>query len=180
MMNTEVKVSPHPALMMLAMSRIAGHFDNVQEPLQEAVREVLIPRIRANFFGEEAAGDKWAELAPSTRERRPKFARERPKLQVRGKLREEAISEGIWLYDESGGSEGEGRLEVRNFRKAPYAFYHQQPDDVTVPTRYGGELPARPFIAVNDSDIKEIEEIFQRHGIRGVEVNLPRGRRLAF
>lgn len=124
-----------------AIERMAKKYRNFKQPLNESLRMIIIPSIKANFAAE--GRPKWLPLAAATVRRRGSA---HPILDRKGKLRRKASQINIWSVERD--QMYVSGLDVRVF----YAKFHQ-----------GGTfiMPARPFMVFHGMDIRGIERIFK-------------------
>jgi phage gpG-like protein len=146
-------ILPPVYVIQAALSETAQSLRSFREPLQRAVRSVIAPRIYENFDDGGASGS-WAPLALSTIvwKFNNGFARNAlDPLKRSGKLQKKAAQLNNWKYTS----------DTATFDKLPadamYGMYHQfgYTNALT-----GGNVPARPWVEVNDNDIDRIEEMF--------------------
>jgi len=127
-------------------------------PMQRAVDEVVNPRIKENFRSETAAGESsWEPLAEWTAFDRQAMGLggQSPKLRRKNRLYRTATTRrAIWTF-RGQGSDPAAFIDMGALNsRVPYAEYHQ------IGTY---KMPARPYLVINDKDVKEIEEIFADH-----------------
>lgn len=131
---------PRAKVVANDVDRLRRKIRSFREPLNIALRAVIIPSIKLNFAVE--GRPKWAPLAASTVRKRGSA---HPILVRKRKLKRAATQINIWSvsrYD----------LEVTGLdEKVHYAKFHQ-----------GGTqfMPARPFMLYQDQDIENIERVF--------------------
>lgn len=111
-----------------------------REPLQQAVRTVIIPSIRTNFAAE--GRPKWRPLAPATVLDRGASG---PILDRTGRLKKVATQLNIWSY-----TKDQATITGIDSR-VKYATYHQSG------TR---KMPQRAFVLFQEEDIDRIQQIF--------------------
>jgi phage gpG-like protein len=120
-----------------------GSLRNFKEPLNEAVREVVIPSIRKNFDVE--GRPPWEPLSDVAFIMRDYYGFDSgPILDRTGKLRATATSPGIWTI-------GYNEAAVRHF-PLWYGLLQQEGNDY--------DLPSRPFMLLQPEDEAAIEDIF--------------------
>jgi len=141
---------------------VATYYDNLgivvrsfREPLDRAVRRVLIPSIKENF----ASGgrpDSWAPLNEFTQKKRKAkgYGEAGPILKRTGLLEKVASQLNIWTIDRD--SATAKPLATVFGGKAAYGDVHQEGG----PSGTSGWIPARPFLVIQDWDKYEIEFIF--------------------
>lgn len=151
-MRVDVTTIPKLAALAGSLSRFAGEIRSMKDPLEEAVDEVIRPRIRENFSSESAAGIGWAPLSETTiQDRLNRGYDSGPILQRSGALAQAAQQKNIWKFS---GQAGEAFVTELP-QNAWYGIIHDQ--GLLEP-----KVPARPFFAINADDMDEIEEIFGR------------------
>lgn len=134
------------------LDAINRDLSNMRTPLRDSVRQVIIPSIDANF----AAGGRptWQSLSPETIERRIRQGTGTRILQETGKLRTTATQFSRWEI-------GTTEAHISNW-----------PSNVKTRAAVaeGGasgagwsrsvNIPARPFLMIQDRDGDAVEEIF--------------------
>lgn len=145
-----IEFSPPIEKMIDALNEIDRDLSNMRTPLRESVQRVIMPSIDANF----AAGGRppWTPLAESTLARRARQGTGATPLQVTGKLRRAATQFSRWDV-------GTQEARITNW-----------PGDVAVRagvqnfgasnTGQGANIPAREFLAIQESDAIQVDEIF--------------------
>jgi phage gpG-like protein len=152
---------PSANFLQGALNSWSGEMRSFREPLNQSVREVVIPRVRDNFASESEAGNPWVPLAEATpfmpyRVAHGMEGRSDSILKVTGRLQRAVTSVGIWRFDGIG-----GMAFVSEIGSAPYAEVHQQ-GAVNRGLKGGlSNIPARPFLSVNQEDVDRMETIFQ-------------------
>lgn len=118
--------------------------------MEQAIDEVIQPRIKENFRTESAAGEKWANLSDVTiRDRQRRGFTPIKKLHRTGRLEKAATTRrAIWTFKAREAYVDPRKLTAR----VPYAMYMEEGVDIRV--------PARPFLRITEGDAKQIEEIF--------------------
>jgi phage gpG-like protein len=154
-----VSVSPSLHVVSLGLSRYTGRLRSVQPALREAVDTIVRDRIEDNFATESAAGDPWVSLGERAQDerRRGGYGEDGPILQRRGRLKRQALMKGIWTFQ---GQEGFAYVTAGAFRTASYGPLHQT----------GGrgqyrDVPARPFLVINEQDVDDIARIIEEYVI---------------
>lgn len=122
------------------LDRLALNIRSLREPLTRAVKEVIIPSIRANFSAE--GRPSWAPLALDTIRIRGASG---PILNRTGILLRTATQFNIWKIDM------DSAVIVSLDSKVKYAKYHQSGTK---------NMPQREFIKYQEHDEIEIEAIF--------------------
>lgn len=142
-------------MMALYAKALFADIRSYREPMEQAVDEVIRPRIRENFRSESAAGDKWQPLAQNTRQQRQRlgFAPAGPMLRRTDALYKTAQQKNIWTFSRRRAQIDEAALESR----VSYALYHQEG---TL------EMPARPYLVITEEDADKIERIFADYAVR--------------
>lgn len=149
---SHVAIRPSPRQMELYATAIFAGIRSYKEPLEKAWKDVVRPRIESNFRGEQDAnGDKFIQLAESTRKQRRNegFSEAHPILRRTNKLFETALQKNIWTFNTK-----QAHLNVDALTsRVPYAMYLQEGAEAN-------NLPPRPYLSLNEADAERIEEIF--------------------
>jgi phage gpG-like protein len=149
-----IMMMPSASWLQGALNRFAGDLRSTRKPIERAVDEVIRPRIRANFGDESEAGVGWPPLHPNTRlmgYRAMYGAHDNPILDVTGKLKYEAQTKKIWKFQ---GQQSTAVASASAFTRAPYGPLHQSGTQ---------HMPPRPFLAITEDDMNEIEDIFTQY-----------------
>lgn len=125
------------------VSRMGEAFQDLKEPLTDAVNKVILPSIARNF--QVGGRPKWAPLADATLSHPDRSSG--PILVDTGNLREIATSERPWRITKK-----EADMS-KLISMVTYAQYHQ------TGTR---DMPQRMFALFQERDARDIEEIFAR------------------
>jgi len=138
------------------LTRYSGDIRSVRPALEKAVDEVIRPGITLSFSEQrEVPGVKWEKLADSTPlwpYRASRNAGNNPILDVTGKLKRVAQQKNIWTFDGQAGT-----AMVHGLPGAEYGRYHEFGYyNVLV----GRDVPARPFMTIDQDDVEDIEQIF--------------------
>jgi len=142
MLSIDIDIDPSPAIIVGGFYRAAGAFRSFKQPIEEAIKGIVIPSINANF---EAEGiPPWEPLAEVTITRREYPGM--PILQQTGKMKEMVTSIKPWTINNN-----EAYLLASSLGSAYYAGIHEA----------GGPwLPARPWSTIQTADEARIEQIF--------------------
>jgi phage gpG-like protein len=141
-----VTMFPSASALVGQLNWHAGQVRSLREPLERAVREVVIPRVGSNFAGTTAAGNGWQPIQEASKFSSYRKGKEgNPTLDVSGKLKRHAQTIGIWTFTQQSAF-------VAGLPTAPYGIFHQDGAVHLVP---------REFLIINDQDINAIEEIFK-------------------
>ena len=127
------------ARLILGMERMLEDF---RIPFEQALNEVIIPRIEMNFASE--GNPKWVRLAQSTVEKRGSA---HPILVESGYLKMMAAQEMFWVVEK----------DVMWFNPSAFAAMVRYGQFHESGTRL---MPARPFLSFDDTDIELVELIF--------------------
>jgi len=133
---TSIKFEIRPSIGLVAkdIDRLALDITSFREPLERAIKRVIIPSIRKNF--DQGGRPAWEPLAEATIIRRGYSAW--PILQVTGKLRRRATEFGIWNV-------GQTSATVRSLpADAFYGVYHQAGSGETptqIVSKHGARSP---------------------------------------
>lgn len=134
---------PSPAVIAASLVSVAHGIESAKEPLQRAVREVLIPSIQKNF----ASGGRpaWQPLADYTVTVRGSA---RPILVRSGRLQRTMGQERIWSITDR-------HAVIQSLPSSVwYGTLHQAGSKANV------IIPARPFALIQPEDQEKIEQIF--------------------
>jgi len=174
--HVDMFFEPSVGISAKKLDKLGMDIRSFREPLHEAVKTVMIPSIKKNFV--VGGRPKWEGLAPTTVKRRTKegYGGVKPILVRSGTLKRVAGQINIWtigrevamvtdLPDKAwygkvhqAGNAGSPREEVYHYPQG-----HRGPAVATGETIGGdGEIPARPFIMVQTSDIPRIERVFDK------------------
>jgi phage gpG-like protein len=149
---------PSPAILA------AGYFDfgislrSYREPLKRSVQKVVAPSIKHNF--EVGGRPAWLPLAEYTQEARARegYGSARPILVRTGKLKRVAGQLNIWTIESD-------KAFVSQLPGADYGIVHQGGGGAgafkgMAGDLISGEVPARPFLLIQDDDVDRIETVF--------------------
>lgn len=163
------ELRPAPRIIASALERMADKFDDMREPLTQAVTAVMIPSFAQNF----ASGGRpsWPGLSPSTIRRHG----DHRILQLSGALEGAATSLGIWTITNQeasiqrwpasvwygkihqAGSSGQGG-NVTSFRGAAGMARRRSSG-----AGRGSNIPQRQFILFQEGDVVQIVALFERY-----------------
>lgn len=145
-----VTMVPAPVILVRDFDNLAARVKSYREPLNRAIRQVMIPGIKERFDSEGGDVGGWEQLTFTTidiRERDGYAAG--PILDRSGIMRRRAVQVNMWTVTQ----------EEAFYSGTPtyYAKYHQKEG--------GGDsfdmgAPARPFLAMTAAHMDDIEEIF--------------------
>jgi phage gpG-like protein len=140
------------------LSRFAGDIRSTREPIDQAIEEVIIPRVKLNFEGQESAGEDWADINSATyfmpyRRNHPNGNRA-PLLRVGGTMYNAVTAKERWSVTGQG-DETSAVAQYPSF--VPYAEPHERGFTSLLT---GGWVPARPYFVINQQDQEDIETIF--------------------
>jgi phage gpG-like protein len=150
-----VEIIPPPAVVAAQFANLAQEIHDLEDPLERAVREVMMPSIQANFDAE--GRPPWAPLAEGTQEIRGDAG---PILQRSGALMSTAASFGIWEIDSAAGEAFIAGIDPF------YGGFHMSGTSV---------MPSREFIMIQPEDAERIAEIFGEHvddAIKHVQIGI--------
>lgn len=130
---------PGAVLLAAGLNAFSGKIRSFREPLERAVRQVIIPSIDQNF----AAGGRpsWAPLSPTT------IKQSNGSILIRtGALRQGATQLNNWTYSstEAMMSQLPGRVW--------YGAIHQEGSK---------NIPARPFAMIQAEDETKVDQVFE-------------------
>jgi len=172
--SIDLHFQPSVGILARKVDKLGMDIRSFKEPLREAVKEVVIPSIRRNF---DAGGrPKWELLVHSTVLR--KGGDERPLIRT-GKLRREMGYLKIWTIDREKAmiTDLPNSIWYGKVHQAGATFSTRAPaaKQVTVSgpgytyrgskkdaDEGGGEIPARPFVVLQSSDMRKIDGVFNR------------------
>lgn len=150
-----VEVIPPVQTIKAAFAVAALEFKSFRVPLQMAVRNVLAPRIYQNFDDGGIRGDYWQPLELSTIAYKITHGYSRhavePLLRT-GNLQKRAGQVNNWHVT----SESAAFENIPD--SASYGIFHQFG---FTHYRTGVAVPARPWVAIDESDMARIETIFE-------------------
>lgn len=154
--NTNIEVLPAKAILVGQFAYLSLSFTNFKEPLTDSIKLVVIPSINQNF-ADEGRPEPWAELADYTLSRREDEGfGAGPILERTGKLHRAATAFARWkittteaAFDSFTSTQFYGYI----MQEGSAGFWHPG-------GKVSGEIPARPFILVQDDDVDKIEAIF--------------------
>lgn len=149
-MIPQLKFEPSIAVAAGRIDRMQGAIDSFREPLKRAVKEIIAPSIRKNF--DVGGRPSWEPLTEFTIQRRAEDGYGAgPILERTGRLRHQASQPSIWRYTDTSAA----ILDLPS--SIWYGKLHQS--GFTDSLR-GTEVPARPFIMLQDEDIRGVEKLF--------------------
>jgi phage gpG-like protein len=170
--SIDMHFEPSVGLLARRLDKLGLDIRSFREPLEQAVRHVIIPSIRKNFDYE--GRPKWTALSGATIERRMiEGYGPGPILARSGNLRGVATQLSIWTIDR------EKALVTDIPSSAWYGKVHQAGATFSFSSGAGagvkylgrvvggasggqGKIPARPFLMIQDQDIPKIERVFDR------------------
>ncbi len=133
------------------MSRLAENVKDLREPFKEVVRLFWQSTEEQIDSAGGRGGSSWEALAPSTLERKRRGGFPDTIMVRTGNLRDSLSSMG-----NSSTVEEIGKLSLRLGTDLPYAIYQHQ----------GHGIPARPLIALTESDKREMMRTIQRYLVK--------------
>jgi phage virion morphogenesis protein len=134
------------------LDEIGRDLSNMRTPLRESVQRVVIPSIDANF--QLGGRPPWTPLADSTTERRIRQGTGLKILQETGKLRETATQFSRWDIGTDEAHIGNWPANVKTRAAVAEGGASRAGKFRT------SEIPARPFLLIQDTDAEQIDEIF--------------------
>jgi phage gpG-like protein len=147
--NLDVELLPSTFIVVSEFELMALKFTNFKEPLTKAIKEIVIPSIAKNFE-EEGRPEHWAELADFTLTRREEEGYgSGPILERSGKLKRAAQAFARWKITMTEAS-------FASFAPSQWYGYLMQEGSDAV----GSNVPARPFMLMQEEDVDEIEKLF--------------------
>jgi phage gpG-like protein len=185
-----LEVNPPISALQEELRALGRDLDNFRPALRAAVREVVIPSIRTNF----SAGGRpqWEPLASSTIERRLRQGTGTQILVESGRLQRAATQFARWDIgrDQAKITNWPSNVRVRaavhqggatvNFAGGERRTRHLGPRRGVVRPRVRAEvkaytvvIPPRPFLLLQDEDVRQIERVF----VRWLEDKIARRRR---
>lgn len=156
--NLSIRSSPSIGHLAGRLSEFAGDIRSTKDPLDQAVREVIIPRIGDNL---QQGGWGWQPMHPDTPTfpyRRNRGAGSAPLLLVTGRMQRAATALARWRFD---GQAGSAWIPYTAFEssEAPYALF--QHEGAYTPALGGHLIPSRPFLEITTgTDMDLIERIY--------------------
>lgn len=147
-----IDISPSPEVIHSDIRNIGQEFKTFRTPLRESVRDVMVPSIDTNF----AVGGRppWQPLGEQTVERRTRQGTGTQILVESGSLRRSATQFSRWNI-------GTDSAEISNWPQRDLVKAAVHEGGATVRTKLGiSNIPARPFLLIQDEDAARIDEIF--------------------
>jgi phage gpG-like protein len=148
MPNMEITITPSTVVFASAYGKLARGFTTFRVPLEAAVRRVMIPSISQNF--EEGGRPSWEQLSDATIERRDREGT------LGGEPQDILVESGTLFGDALRLARWEISGRTAMFTNLPsrsaYGRFHQTGTD---------NMPARPFVVMQDEDVDRIREIFE-------------------
>lgn len=139
--------------------KLAAESTTFVDLLKKCVVEVVIPSIQANFDAKGRPG--WAPYADSTIEFHKMLGESMGTLlDLTGALRGTMASPSIWTFSNTEASLG----------GLPQSVWYGNLHQVGNP---GSNLPARPFVLLQDSDLQKIDKIFGEWLDERIEIAWP-------
>lgn len=183
--GVNISFRPSPTILAAGLTKLGHDVGSFREPLQRAVKEVMIPSIRANF--ERGGRPPWPPLKAFTVERKGHATI----LQDTGALMHTMEQDSIWtITDEYAlikdlpntvwyGKVHQGGANFGGGRKAKALVNigtgaKSQRRVVGEGGGGGGNIPARPFVVMQKSDQKKIETIFRHWLDERIRANVGR------
>lgn len=157
-----------PSIGMIArdMDRLGLDIRSFREPLQRAVRQVIIPSIRKNFEA-EGRPEKWDDLSDYAVQQRG--GTEHPILQRTGKLMKGAQQLNNWQFNEIGAvfsqlpeSVKYGGVHQVGYGSAGSGALNKSAEDIIAGAKKAAKIfiPARPFVMYQEEDEFDIMDVF--------------------
>jgi phage gpG-like protein len=162
---------PSIGIMARRFDKFGLDIRSMREPLQRSVKNVVIPSIRANFDAE--GRPSWEYLTEKYAARR---GSDHPILNVTGALRRVATQMNIWSIDQEKAMitdlpdnvwYGKVHQAGATFRTSGSAFAAGGVTSQILGRTLGqadgggdGEIPARPFIMLQEQDLDDIDREF--------------------
>ncbi len=143
---------PLPVVMTLAFDSFGLSVRSYREPLNEAIRKVMIPAID-HKFDTEGAPEYWQPLQQETIDNRSYWDYDAgPILQRSRKLRKKVTQINLWTVTSDQAFVSEIPADV---------YYGGIMQEGTMDLEgQGGQIPPRPFLVLEEKDMNDIEEIF--------------------
>jgi phage gpG-like protein len=172
---------PSLGIMAARVDKLGLDIRSFREPLKRCIQQVMAPSFRKNF---EAQGrpEAWAPLADYTIERHGEhnildltgaLMRTIQQLNV-WQLTEKAASiqqlpEAVWYGNIHQGGHSAMKARIAAHKGDASAAFDSIQDDLIEAMNSGGvakhstfEIPARPFVMIQDEDYDGIEEVFRQ------------------
>jgi phage gpG-like protein len=146
-LTIDIDVTPKPAIIVGGFYRAANAFTSFKDPIEQAIKEVILPSINNNFESEGIP--PWEPLTDATYARRENPGM--PILQQTGRLKNVATSIKPWTINNN-----EAFLLSNNLGEAFYGAIHESG------ARF---MPARPWSTISTLDEEKIEQVFAAHTI---------------
>lgn len=146
----EYPITKSPRVMMLSFENLAKGIKSLREPLELAIKGVLAPSFRQNFY--VGGRPAWEPLSDVTIERKHAKGSKNPEtiLVDTGALRRMAGQLNIWTVEGGYGNIGAAEARLDNMT-LPYAEIHQV--GMT-------NMPARPWAVIQPEDEEKIQFVF--------------------
>lgn len=149
-----IDYSFHPSLLILAgeMETFGLNVKSFREPLTRAVRQVMIPSIQDNF---NAGGrPSWEPLSAATEQIKFALGADQGTLVRTGSLKRNMGYLSMWTIDTS-------QAAIQGLpERIAYGGIHQA--GTNSGSGRGSNIPARPFVAIQDADEDKIEAVFDQ------------------
>lgn len=152
MLQMDIEITPHPVLIVGGFFRAANHFRSFEEPLKDAINNVIIPGINHNF--EVGGVPPWEPLSNATIFKRMEKGTGLQILVETGTLKQIATSIQPWTIHDN-----EAFFLSSNLGDAYYGAYHESG------TQW---MPARPWSTVSSQELDKVEQIFAVHALGGI------------
>lgn len=170
--NVSIDLHFQPSVGILArrFDKLGADIRSFREPLKRAVKEVVIPSIKANFDAEGRPG--WAQLSEQTVTRRGSA---HPILRRSGRLRRVATQLNIWTIDREKAliADLPDSVWYGKVHQAGFGSHDVQEDfaypggHLGTPVSQGlknlgeaGSIPPRPFVMLQPEDLNAIDQVF--------------------
>lgn len=155
----DVDIKPLPLILVGQFESLAASVRSFREPLEDAVRTVVMPSIEKNFRVE--GRPHWELLSEQTLLNREYYGYPPgPILQRSKKGKRSAVAFARWKFTKETAFYGASFPPT-----SKYMPIHQIADIETVNVGMGGfasELPGRSFAIIQDEDQPKIEKVFER------------------
>jgi len=184
-MGLSFEISPSPVILVAELEGIAHELEDFKKPLKESIKNVMVPSIRKNFEA-EGRPEPWVPLSQATLNRRRYDASGTTSgiLSRTAKLRRRAASQKIWKIEKTdayvqdlgedvwygklhqegfeGGGSAIGRIVKGGVPQIPSYNPRKMTGRHVIVEGYAGDIPARPFLLIQDEDVDAIEEEFDK------------------